>query len=149
DYKHAAIDVTWGAIIGIIFAFFAYHQYYPPLTAAQCQIPYPPRDFSYSITTSDSLGTRRVDESSALENALGTQSNGDFIDEGVSPPRPLEGEEVRGRGVGGYSNYDSHMISDNNDLSFKRPGVEVSSVSADYNNDGSSGARPSQPFVSP
>ncbi|KAI8355763.1 phosphatidic acid phosphatase type 2/haloperoxidase, partial [Mortierella sp. GBAus27b] len=43
DYRHAAIDVTWGAIIGILTATFAYLQYYPTLTSPYCQVPYPRR----------------------------------------------------------------------------------------------------------
>jgi diacylglycerol diphosphate phosphatase/phosphatidate phosphatase len=45
DYRHAGIDVTWTAIIGIAFAAFACLQYYLSLTSQNSRIPHPPRDF--------------------------------------------------------------------------------------------------------
>ncbi|KAG0299273.1 hypothetical protein BGZ98_010188 [Dissophora globulifera] len=77
DYKHAAIDVTWGSIIGIIFAVFAYHQYYPALTDARSHVPHPPRDFSYLIKGSQG----QLREPGHLENITGIQPNDNFIDE--------------------------------------------------------------------
>ncbi|KAF9204033.1 hypothetical protein BGZ49_005772 [Haplosporangium sp. Z 27] len=77
NYRHAAIDVTWGAIIGIIFAIFAYHQYYPTLTSAKSHIPYPPRDFSYLVKDSDG----NVKEVGPLERITGIQPNGSYVDE--------------------------------------------------------------------
>ncbi|KAG9320532.1 hypothetical protein KVV02_004916 [Mortierella alpina] len=131
NYRHSGVDVTWGAIIGIIFAIFAYLQYYPVLTAADCQVPFPPRDFSYLIK--DSQG--RVDESSSLENALGIRPNNDFVDETVSPPRVLDGEEVRDRGTGGAGYYgDAREISNNDAYRRVRDGTDSS-------NDGTPQAR--------
>lgn len=128
NYRHSGIDVTWGAIIGIIFAVFAYLQYYPVLTAAECHVPFPPRDFSYLVK--DSQG--RVDESSALENALGIRPNDDFVDESVSPTRVLDGEEVRSRSVGGAGYYnDAREVG--NDDAYKR-GVRESANSTIYGN---------------
>ncbi|KAF9972972.1 hypothetical protein BGZ73_003842 [Actinomortierella ambigua] len=47
DYRHTAIQVTWGSIIGIVCALFSYHQYYPSLASRNSHIPFPPRDFSH------------------------------------------------------------------------------------------------------
>ncbi|KAF9580869.1 hypothetical protein BGW38_002321, partial [Lunasporangiospora selenospora] len=77
DYRHSGVDVTWGSIIGIIFAVFAYFQYYPPLTSASSDVPYPPRNYSKLVR--DSHG--RVEESSRLENAIGIRPNDSFVDE--------------------------------------------------------------------
>ncbi|KAF9901321.1 hypothetical protein EC991_006277 [Linnemannia zychae] len=74
DYRHSATDVTWGAIIGIIFAVFSYLQYYPSPTATNSHIPHPCRDFSRSSTDGNDVGH--------LENAIGIRRNsGEFIDE--------------------------------------------------------------------
>ncbi|KAF9989146.1 hypothetical protein BGZ75_007401 [Mortierella antarctica] len=82
DSRHAGIDVTWGSIIGIIFATFAYHQYYPVLTAKRCHVPHPPRDFSHSAE--DSQG--QAQSTSHLEQVTGIHPNDDFVDE--SKPNP-------------------------------------------------------------
>ncbi|KAF9945552.1 hypothetical protein BGZ72_001245 [Mortierella alpina] len=111
NYRHSGIDVTWGAIIGILFAVFSYLQYYPVLTSAECQVPFPPRDFSHLVK--DSQG--REDESSSLENALGIRPNDEFVDETVSPTRVLDGEEVRNRSIGGAGYYNDAREISNND----------------------------------
>lgn len=77
DYRHSAFDVTWGSIIGIVFAMFAYLQYYPSLTSKTSQIPHPPRDFSYLIR--DYQG--RTEEAGHLESAIGIQPNSAYVDE--------------------------------------------------------------------
>ncbi|RUS18341.1 phosphatidic acid phosphatase type 2/haloperoxidase [Endogone sp. FLAS-F59071] len=43
DYRHRPLDVTAGGAVGIVFAFFAYRQYYPPLSHPQSHKPYSPR----------------------------------------------------------------------------------------------------------
>jgi diacylglycerol diphosphate phosphatase/phosphatidate phosphatase len=43
DYKHHTWDVVIGALLGIIFANFAYRQYYPSLFSPQTGIPFEPR----------------------------------------------------------------------------------------------------------
>jgi hypothetical protein len=40
DYRHHWQDVTIGAILGSLCAYFAYRQYYPSLAHASCQDPY-------------------------------------------------------------------------------------------------------------
>lgn len=74
DFRHSALDVTWGSIIGLVFAVYAYLQYYPPLTATNCQVPYPPRDFSYLVR--DSVNG---DEPGRLESAIGIRPNDQFV----------------------------------------------------------------------
>ncbi|KAG0284148.1 hypothetical protein BGZ96_011475 [Linnemannia gamsii] len=100
DYRHSATDVTWGAIIGIFFAVFSYHQYYPSPTAMNSQIPHPCRDFSKPHRGGD-------DDVGHLENAIGIRRNsGDFIDESGRLEVQGEGQEYDTRGYadgsGGY-----------------------------------------------
>lgn len=40
DYRHHWQDVTIGALLGIFCSYFAYRQYYPALSHAQCRDPY-------------------------------------------------------------------------------------------------------------
>ncbi|WVR09265.1 hypothetical protein IAU60_006330 [Kwoniella sp. DSM 27419] len=43
DYRHHATDVIAGAVIGLLFSWYAYRQYYPPLEHVQSYKPYSPR----------------------------------------------------------------------------------------------------------
>ncbi len=43
DYRHHWEDVTAGSFLGLVLAFFAYRQYYPPLSSAMSHRPYNPR----------------------------------------------------------------------------------------------------------
>jgi diacylglycerol diphosphate phosphatase/phosphatidate phosphatase len=43
DYRHHWHDVTAGAMVGGIFAVFAYRQYYPSLASAKSDRPFSPR----------------------------------------------------------------------------------------------------------
>ncbi|KAG0366020.1 hypothetical protein BGZ54_005936 [Gamsiella multidivaricata] len=99
DYKHAGIDVTWGAIIGMIFAVFAYHQYYPILTSDEPQVPYPPRDFSYLNKNSEG----QMQEPGHFEHITGIQPNDSFVDESRArrseTPGEYEVDESRRRRV--------------------------------------------------
>ncbi|CAO3570822.1 unnamed protein product [Mortierella alpina] len=94
DSRHAGIDVTWGSILGIVFATFAYHQYYPSLTAKRCHVPHPPRDFSH--LAEDSQG--RAQSSSHLEQVTGIHPNDDFVDESKPNPQPLHDLEAQKNG---------------------------------------------------
>ncbi|KAF9137612.1 hypothetical protein BGX30_010045 [Mortierella sp. GBA39] len=77
DYRHSAADVGWGTVIGIFFAFFAYHQYYPSITRSHSHIPYPPRDFSYLVKDNDG----KVHEAGYLEAMTGIHPNEESVDE--------------------------------------------------------------------
>ncbi|KAG0045924.1 hypothetical protein BGZ83_008858 [Gryganskiella cystojenkinii] len=91
DYRHAAVDVTWGAILGIVFATFAYFQYYPSLFKVHSHIPYPPRDFSYLANS----GENGQQKAGPLEQVTGIHPNEGLID------------ESRGDGPGGRDAEDS------------------------------------------
>lgn len=43
DNRHHWQDVTVGSLVGIGFSFFAYRQYYPPLSAPDAHVPFEPR----------------------------------------------------------------------------------------------------------
>ncbi|KAG0345015.1 hypothetical protein BG004_004030 [Podila humilis] len=79
DYRHSGIDVTWGSIIGILCATFAYFQYYPSLTSATSHTPHPPRDFSHLVKDGH--------EVSHIEQITGIEPNEDFVDESKALPQ--------------------------------------------------------------
>ncbi|KAF9100592.1 hypothetical protein BGX29_006465 [Mortierella sp. GBA35] len=89
DYRHAAADVGWGAVIGIVFAIFAYHQYYPSITKSHSHIPYPPRDFSNLVKDND--GT--VHEAGHLEAMTGIHPDEESVDETQQHPEQLSDSE--------------------------------------------------------
>ncbi|KAJ2959405.1 hypothetical protein NQZ79_g5148 [Umbelopsis isabellina] len=43
DYRHHPWDVVFGGLLGFLAAYFSYHQYYPPLHANDCHLPFEPR----------------------------------------------------------------------------------------------------------
>ncbi|KAF9919014.1 hypothetical protein BX616_002983 [Lobosporangium transversale] len=105
DYRHAPIDVTWGSIIGITFAIFAYHQYYPHLLSDHSQVPHPPRDFSY--LQRDSEGQEQ--ESRHFEHFTGIQRHsGSFIDE--SRPQPGHINDLEAQDSGFHKTESLHRV---------------------------------------
>ncbi|GJJ67880.1 diacylglycerol diphosphate phosphatase / phosphatidate phosphatase [Entomortierella parvispora] len=52
DYRHHWQDVSVGSIIGMIFAVFAYRQYYPSLAASNSDCPFAPRVIEKLLPTS-------------------------------------------------------------------------------------------------
>ncbi|KAF9904662.1 hypothetical protein EC991_002408 [Linnemannia zychae] len=91
DYRHSPTDVGWGSIIGIFFAFFAYHQYYPSITTSRSHIPYPPRDFSYLVKDNDG----KVHEAGRLEALTGIHRNDESVDEMQQQPEQLADLEAQ------------------------------------------------------
>jgi len=43
DYRHHWEDVAVGSIVGTVFSYFAYRQYFHPLKSINSNCPYPPR----------------------------------------------------------------------------------------------------------
>ena len=43
DYRHDVYDVTTGAVLGMLLAYFSYRRYYPTLNSPRCDIPFPSR----------------------------------------------------------------------------------------------------------
>lgn len=68
NYRHHWQDVTVGAIIGTIFAVFAYRQYYPSLGAKKSANPFSPRSIEHLLPTALSGGRR--EEHSAQQEAF-------------------------------------------------------------------------------
>lgn len=76
NYRHHWQDVTVGAIIGTIFAVFAYRQYYPSLGAKKSANPFAPRSIEHLLPTALSGGRR--EEHTAQQEA--------FLDDGGLGP---------------------------------------------------------------
>lgn len=67
DYRHHWTDVFVGGIIGTVFSYFAYRQYYPSLAHDQSQLPYPPR-----IKRAEDIFPRDGGQADDEENAVGS-----------------------------------------------------------------------------
>lgn len=63
DYRHHWEDVTAGSFLGLVLSYFAYHQYYPPLSSPMSHRPYKPR-------------TLRKRERHVAVNAMGANPDG-------------------------------------------------------------------------
>jgi diacylglycerol diphosphate phosphatase/phosphatidate phosphatase len=75
NYRHHWHDVTVGAIIGSVFAVFAYRQYYPSLGAKKSAHPFAPRSIDHLLPTtilsgSSQLAGGRRDEHAAQQEAF-------------------------------------------------------------------------------
>ncbi|KAG0032545.1 hypothetical protein BGZ81_010697, partial [Podila clonocystis] len=84
DYRHNGVDVTWGSIIGIIFANFAYFQYYPSLAKTASHLPHPPRNFGQLVKNNEG----HVHEAGHIEQFTGIEQNEEFVDESRETPLP-------------------------------------------------------------
>ncbi|KAI8876770.1 PAP2-domain-containing protein [Backusella circina FSU 941] len=70
DYRHHWQDVTVGAILGTLCAYFAYRQYYPGLSHSNCHDPF--------LTRMDGCNSAFYDEESNTDHVglLGSSHNG-------------------------------------------------------------------------
>ncbi|KAJ9121472.1 hypothetical protein QFC22_002088 [Naganishia vaughanmartiniae] len=71
DYRHHATDVIAGAIIGILMAWYAYRQFYPPLAAERSHRPYSPRiaHEDAHITAEENPELMQVDNMATMHGA--------------------------------------------------------------------------------
>ncbi|KAF9126493.1 hypothetical protein BGW39_006587 [Mortierella sp. 14UC] len=89
--EHLAADVGWGTVIGIFFAFFAYHQYYPSISRSHSHIPYPPHDFGHLVKDNDG----KVHGSGRLEALTGIRPNDESVGEMQQQPERLADLEAQ------------------------------------------------------
>lgn len=111
DYRHHWHDIVVGSALGIFMSFFAYRQYYPPLTSEVSHRPYSPRIKDDSDLSENSEGpilptTYAQGQSSgynpASYNGGGYQSNNRYNHTPSPPPNNPFGAEGRKHG----GNYD-------------------------------------------
>jgi len=67
DYRHHWHDVLVGSLIGTLFAYFTYRQYYPPLSSEYAHRPYSPRIKREEESHVDVLPTHRHSHSDSLD----------------------------------------------------------------------------------
>lgn len=89
DYRHHAGDVIAGSIIGIVSAWFAYRQFYPPLSHHQAYKPYSPR-------------VPKDDEEIPLHSKIDPRSSTEVITSALLQPQagthPAPPQQVDGNG---------------------------------------------------
>jgi hypothetical protein len=88
DYRHHWHDVTIGALLGTLCAFFAYRQYYPGLSHDSCGDP-----FSYRVSH-----CKRPDVEFGAESNHALLSHTQTIDHALNHKHQVEEDE------GSYSN---------------------------------------------
>lgn len=79
DNRHHWQDVLIGSLVGLVFAYFAYRQYFPSLADVKCHLPYRPRiDHDLVI---DPLLPSHVDDTHASTHGMHPVSpGGHYID---------------------------------------------------------------------
>ncbi|CAG8779165.1 23519_t:CDS:2, partial [Dentiscutata erythropus] len=95
DYRHHWQDVVTGGLIGFIFSFFTYHQYYPPLYSPISHRPLSVRlkphspqhraEFTFDDGSTFEINVIRNDGTSVLRNTktlLGSTKDDDYPQEG-------------------------------------------------------------------
>ncbi|KDR84355.1 hypothetical protein GALMADRAFT_133677 [Galerina marginata CBS 339.88] len=73
DYRHHWQDVLVGSVVGTLFAFFTYHQYYPALSSEYAHRPYSPRikrDEDETLPTHRHSHTASLDENYELDGTV-------------------------------------------------------------------------------
>ncbi|KJA27493.1 hypothetical protein HYPSUDRAFT_35407 [Hypholoma sublateritium FD-334 SS-4] len=75
DYRHHWQDVLVGSIVGTVFSYFGYRQYYPPLSSPLCHRPYSPR-----IPKEDAEGTLPVHRPTLSHDYPFLANNGSNVD---------------------------------------------------------------------
>ncbi|KAH6918960.1 phosphatidic acid phosphatase type 2 domain-containing protein 1A [Coprinopsis sp. MPI-PUGE-AT-0042] len=114
DYRHHWHDVIVGSFLGILMSFFAYRQYYPPLTSEVSHRPYSPRIKDDSDLSGDSdspiLPTTYAQGQSSGYNPAsyngggGYQSGSNRYNHTPSPPPNPFGSDGRKPGGSSYDN---------------------------------------------
>lgn len=77
DYRHHWHDILVGSVLGLVFAYFSYRQYFPPLTSKLAHRPYSPR---IQKEESREGGSQLTDNASYLPTHIRTNSVGEAID---------------------------------------------------------------------
>jgi diacylglycerol diphosphate phosphatase/phosphatidate phosphatase len=84
DYRHHWQDVLCGSIVGTVFAYFSYRQYYPDLSSNLCHRPYSPR-----IKRDDTFLPIHVDVPNSEDKLLHPPSGSRILDDlSETVPRP-------------------------------------------------------------
>ncbi|CUA74169.1 putative diacylglycerol pyrophosphate phosphatase 1 [Rhizoctonia solani] len=72
DYRHHWQDVLVGSVVGLVFAYFAYRQYYPTLESPLSHKPYSPRIPREDAYRDSTLPFTRSDDDHTAHNHNGT-----------------------------------------------------------------------------